>query len=201
MAITGAQICKNALKYKGYVYWYGGKGEKCTAALLTQLAIRYPKVYTTAYRIKCNADIAAGKSCIDCSGLVCKALGIDDISTYQMANDRRFVQYTGAPMNGMIVWKSSHVGIYYNGKVIEARGIDYDVTRNRAYKESDWQRVYAFTGATYKSTVGHTAEEYLIIAASVLQGKLGDGDARKKALESAGYDYDKVQNLVNLAME
>lgn len=35
------------------------------------------------------------------------------------------------------------------------------------------------------------------VAKEVVDGKWGNGDARKKALESAGYDYNKVQEAVN----
>ena len=35
------------------------------------------------------------------------------------------------------------------------------------------------------------------IADEVIAGKWGNGEARKKALEDAGYNYDTIQNLVN----
>lgn len=35
------------------------------------------------------------------------------------------------------------------------------------------------------------------VARDVIRGKYGNGDARKKALTAAGYDYDAVQALVN----
>lgn len=206
--MTGAGVCANALKYKGFVYWYGGKGQKCTSALLNSLAKTYPSVYTLIYRNKCKQDIAAGKSCIDCSGLVCRAYGIGDLSTYQMAKDGRFKKYTGTPLNGMIVWKPSHVGIYYNGKVIEARGIDWDVTTSRTYRKSDWTCVYTVEGVEYmaanKTTskkTAKTAVSYLQAAMDVINGKAGNGAERVNYLKSAGYDADIVQEIVNLAIK
>ena len=36
-----------------------------------------------------------------------------------------------------------------------------------------------------------------VIATEVLEGRWGDGDARKKALTKAGFNYDVVQREVN----
>lgn len=36
-----------------------------------------------------------------------------------------------------------------------------------------------------------------VIATEVLEGRWGDGDARKKALINAGFNYDVVQREVN----
>ena len=46
------------------------------------------------------------------------------------------------------------------------------------------------TDTSDKKTIDELAEE-------VIDGKWGNGDARKESLEKAGYDYDKVQNRVN----
>ena len=37
----------------------------------------------------------------------------------------------------------------------------------------------------------------LTVALEVIAGKYGVGDERKKALQSEGYDYDKIQRCVN----
>jgi len=44
-----------------------------------------------------------------------------------------------------------------------------------------------------------TASSYDVtkIARDVIAGKYGNGEARKKALEAKGYDYNKVQAEVN----
>lgn len=205
--MTGKDIVKTALKYKNYVYWYGGKAQKCTSVLLNTLSKLYPTIYTTNYINKCKADIKAGRYCIDCSGLVCKAYGIKDIGTYQMEKDLRFKEWKGTPLNGMIVWKRAHVGIYNDGKVIEARGVDYDVTSNRTYKKNDWEKVFYFEGINYATnakTPGNeskTPVEYLQAAIDTIGGKYGTGTARKTALKNAGFDADKVQNIVNVALK
>ena len=35
------------------------------------------------------------------------------------------------------------------------------------------------------------------VAFDVIDGKYGNGDARRIALQKAGYNYDTIQNLVN----
>lgn len=200
--MTGEQACQNALKYIKYVYWYGGKGQKCTQALLNTLARLYPRIYTANYINKCKADIKAGRYCIDCSGLVCHAYGIPDIGTYTMNTDKRFQEYKGTPKNGMIVWNPTHVGIYYNGNIIEARGIDYDVTMSRKYRPADWKKVFHVAGVTYTNNNAKTAKtavSYLLAAVDVLNGKAGNGAARVDYLSKLGYNADTVQELVNIA--
>lgn len=204
--LTGEQVVKNAYAMKQYVYWYGGSGQKCTQRLLNTLSQLYPSIYTTTYKDKCRQDIANGKYCIDCSGFACKASGLPHYSTYQMTYDSHFYQGSKYnPKNGAIVWRPTHCGIYFDGKVIttvtqphviEARGIDYDITDTRVYIAKDWQRVYYVKGIDYNS-IEKLDDEYDYAARMVIQGKYGNGTARKKKLEAEGYNYQRVQNLVN----
>ena len=197
--MTGNDIIKNALRCGNYVYWYGAKGEECTYKLLNTLSALYPGIYTTTYKQKCMADIRNGKCAIDCSGLVCLAYGISNISTYEMP--KHFTEYTGPIKNGMIVWRRNHVGLYYNGVVIEARGIDYDVTANRIYKKSDWERVYIKPDVNYDADMEHTPIDYLKTAIDVMQGIYGNGTMRKNLLEKRGFNYEKIQSIINISME
>lgn len=197
--MTGNDIIKNALLYKNCVYWYGAKGEQCTYKLLNILSALYPGIYTTTYKQKCMIDIRNGEHAIDCSGLVCRAYGISNMSTYDMP--KHFTKYTGPIKNGMIVWKQDHVGLYYNGMVLEARGIDYDVTDTRAYKKSDWERVYISPYVNYDSDMEHTPIDYLKTAIDVMQGIYGNGTMRKNLLEKRGFNYEKIQSIINIAME
>lgn len=50
------------------------------------------------------------------------------------------------------------------------------------------------TAVTEAATATKTIDE---IAKEVIQGKWGNGSARKKALTNAGYDYATVQKRVN----
>lgn len=197
--MTGNDIIKNALLYKNCVYWYGAKGEQCTYKLLNILSALYPGIYTTTYKQKCMTDIRNGEHAIDCSGLVCRAYGIGNMSTYDMP--KHFTEYTGPVKNGMIVWKQEHVGLYYNGVVLEARGIDYDVTDTRAYKKSDWERVYINPDVNYDADMEHTPIDYLKTAIDVMQGIYGNGTMRKNLLEKRGFNYEKIQSIINIAME
>lgn len=198
MVKTGKEAVEKALTYKSFAYWYGGKGQKCTDALLAGLSKSYSSIYTSTYRKKCREDIKKGKSCIDCSGLVCKAYGIADIGTYQIASDSRFLTWDGTPKEGMILWKWTHCGIYHDGYVIEARGKDYGVTATRKYKSADWMRVYYMKGVSYKTD--KTPTEILQAAIDTIAGRYSVGNARIIALEKAGFDPDQIQKLVNTAI-
>ena len=197
--MTGNDIIKNALWYRNYVYWYGAKGEECTYKLLNTLSTMYPGIYTTTYKQKCMIDIRNGKHAIDCSGLVCRAYGISNISTYEMP--KHFTEYNGPIKNGMIVWRRNHVGLYYNGKVLEARGIDYDITDTRTYKKLDWKRVYIKPDVNYDADMNHTPIDYLKTAIDVMQGIYGNGTMRKNLLEKRGFNYEKIQSIINISME
>lgn len=204
--LTGEQVVKNAFAMKNYVYWYGGSGQKCTYGLLNTLARQYPRIYTDTYKMKCRQDILNGKTCIDCSGFACMASGLPHYSTYQMVYDSHFYQGDKErPKNGAIVWRPTHCGIYYDGKVIttvsdgyviEARSIDYDVTTTRKYIPSQWQRVYYVKGIDYNS-IEKLDDDYDYAARQVIAGKYGNGDARRQKLTAEGYDYNRVQSLVN----
>lgn len=198
--MVASDIITKAKSYVGtYVYWYGGKGEKCTTALLSTLSKLYPNVYTTAYKALCNSDIREGKHCIDCSGLVCACYNVPMVGTAQF--DKYFKTYTGEIKNGMIVWRTGHTGIYYHGYVIEARGKMYGVTQNRKYKASEWTKVYYKEGVDYGMAKKRTAKEYLTCAQNVIIGAYGTGEIRKAAVNSDGYDYEIVQQIVNLAVK
>lgn len=200
MGLTGKEIATKAASYltDRYCYWYGGKGQKCTEALLNNFSALYPSIYTEGYKKKCREDIAAGKYCIDCSGLVCKAYRISDIGTYQMATDSRFKEWEKTPKNGMIVWRWTHCGIYYNGLVIEARGKNYGITAERKYNAEDWQRVLYMPSVTYDETV-KSPVDYVFAAWMTIKGKYGNGEERKSALTVDGYDPEKVQRIINEA--
>ena len=47
---------------------------------------------------------------------------------------------------------------------------------------------------------GSTKKSVTAVAKEVLAGKWGNGDARKKKLQAAGYNYNAVQKEVNRLM-
>lgn len=199
--MTGQEIVNRAFRYKNFVYWYGAKGQKCTDALLQQLSRLYPNIYTASYIAKCRKDIANYRWAVDCSGLVCLAYGIDQIGTSQMLGPFKVWHYS--PLTGMVCWRAGHCGIYYHGAVIEARGVDYDITASRKYDPKDWEKILYMPDVEYTGNMGkiRTVYEYLQAASEVLQGVYGTGEDRKKKLQAAGFNYQRVQNIVNAALK
>lgn len=200
--MKSSEIITKAKKYVGiYAYWYGGKGQLCSSALLNQLASLYPSIYTSTYITKCKKDIDAGKYCIDCSGLVCACYGIAHRGTEQFA--QVFNEWTDAPLNGMVLYRKGHCGIYCDGYVIEARGKDYGVTMSRPYVKTSWTKIYYSSAVDYSAgqETKRTAKEYLTCAINVIAGAYASGETRKAKVKAEGYDYDIVQTLVNNALK
>lgn len=67
---------------------------------------------------------------------------------------------------------------------IESAGYDYDAVQDRV------NEILEGAPSTPKKSIDELAQE-------VIRGDWGNGSDRRKALESAGYDYDAVQNRVN----
>ena len=161
---------------KGWVYWYGTCGYKCTTSLLNSKTKQYPQYYTDKRMSKYEKHVAQGKTCTDCIGLI-KSYAWDqdeDIDTI----DRKY-QSNGVPDNGakttynkatikgliktipeipgVLVWTKNqgHVGVYVGGGyVVEARGFSYNppVQRNKLSKR-------AFTHWGLHPYLEYTAEE------------------------------------------
>ena len=99
-----------------------------------------------------------------------------DISVW-VAQYYKECQYTGK----YDIWQYAS-----NGKV---SGISGNCDMNYLYNE-DIIKESGSTENTDKKSVDELAQE-------VINGKWGDGEARKKKLEDAGYNYNAVQNRVN----
>lgn len=118
----------------GYVYVYGYKGTKITAAQVKSLAKSYPSVFTSS--ILSMALKKVGKIGIDCSGFVNKAAGTNLGGSTEI-KDNFPVKYkisdTDHLVNGMGIWRQGHIAIVHvdkNGKasIMEAKGTAYDLT-------------------------------------------------------------------------
>lgn len=70
---------------------------------------------------------------------------------------------------------------------ITAAGYDYSVVQKRV------NELLSGTNSTSKKSIGEIAKE-------IISGKWGNGEARRSALENAGYDYNAVQTEVNRLM-
>lgn len=138
--MTPKEIHDNFLSLKDYVYWYGGKGERCTETLLSKLSSLYPKIYTKNYISLCRKDIEKGSHCIDCSGLVCKCVGVSNIGSWNIHD--QWEEMKDWISNGCVLWRSGHVGIFWNGKVLEAAGKSSGVDDHTIFKPDSWVKVF-----------------------------------------------------------
>lgn len=156
---TSAQLveyCKKVYASK-WVYWYGTYGLKCGEALYSSKRRQYPTHYTAARAAGYQRDIAEGRWCADCVGMIksffwkCGDLTAKpvygsnhcpDVSANGMI---ALCEKSGAIRNmpdepGLVVWKSGHIGVYIgDGYTIEMRGFDYDCVRRRV-KDGPWTK-------------------------------------------------------------
>lgn len=122
------------------------------------------------------AKIAVKTEC-DCSSLVrgcCIQAGIKDPGNFTTANEASKLIATGAFEDKVSVKSTTTL---YNGDILVTKTKGHTVVvvsgRARAVKSIDE------------------------IAKEVIDGKWGNGDARKSKLEAAGYNYDEVRTRVN----
>lgn len=146
--------CKN-FNTEDYVYIYGGKFTKITQQFINSMAKTYPAIYTQTYIKKCKNNI--GKIGVDCSGLVCKLAGLNEMNSTMMKNT---FEGSTEPFLGAIAWKQGHVAIVVNVngstiKVLEAKGIDYGVLF------SNYDKSY-FTKYLKAPTVNYEQKQYRI---------------------------------------
>lgn len=140
-----------------WVYWYGTCGYRCTDSLYKSKAKQYPTHYTASRKAGYMADIAAGKMCADCVGMikaffwlggdlngknVYKSNGCPDVSANGMIE---LCLETGPiksipDIPGLVVWKSGHIGVYIGGGyTIEERGFNYDCVK-RKVTDGPWTK-------------------------------------------------------------
>lgn len=115
----------------GYRYLYGGKGQNYTTALVNQLAKQNPSTYTASLKKEALKDADKGFKAIDCSGFICKALGIPNIGSAQLKSTAvQVLKVTKAnAKEGMVLWKSGHVAYVGDGlKIYEAKSTAADLT-------------------------------------------------------------------------
>lgn len=143
MKKTSIEILKWVEDHRTFVYWYGGKREKCTRALADRLKKENPSVWTDTYYTLAMLDVRAGRRCCDCSGFVCGAYGCPDIGTSKMCETFSVWPYT--PCAGMIAWKRGHCGIFlsdgWDSPIAEMRGLYYDFQSKRTFKEAGFTKV------------------------------------------------------------
>lgn len=131
----------------GQAYWFGTCCYACTQSLLERKAKQYPKSYADNRMNRYRADIATGKKCADCIGLIKGYYWARDDGTQVYGLDGRPDQGANGAYNaakvkgtiatlselpGLILWKSGHVGVYIgNGEAIEAKGFNYGIVKTK----------------------------------------------------------------------
>lgn len=118
----------------------------------------------------------------------CRSIGIEVVSAGE--------DFTSAQITALAALIADIKSRYSIGDVVR----HYDVTGKRCpapyVNNSKWNTLKAqITGGTVSKTTGTKAVEE--VAKEVIAGKWGNGDARKTALQNAGYDYATVQAKVN----
>lgn len=224
---TSNELAKKYCKDTVCRYVYGAKYEKHTTALVNKLAKAYPNMYTAAYKKKTLSDADKGYYGIDCSGFVCKVLGIPNVGSSQMKTTAVKVLKVSKEnaKEGMALWKSGHIAYVGEGlKVYEANGVDKDMEINTWEKRAkDFTYLLVVSGsylakhsddkqrqeavAYYKKYSGKSEKiDEVLKAVGVPKDCLGSWKNRKPIASKNGisnYEGTAVQNkkLIALAKE
>ncbi len=149
--VTREQAIKRAKECMGWHYIYGYKynDNPVTKAVIQRLAAENSQVFTDSYYDKAVKFI--GENAIDCSGLVCRALGIGDYGSYQFKEFHDNGTMQDVPWEelqpGDILWKQGHVGIVWQTSAsnpfpintIEAWTINYPVGMRTYQNHTVWK--------------------------------------------------------------
>jgi len=206
MTKTNSGLIEYCKAQVGLPYWYGTYGQTASEDLLKYKKFQYPKFYRYPLR---EFKEQFGMRVHDCAGLIkgylwsnspTAPVKYDPITDFNASGFYNRAKIKGSiasfpKVNGMLVFKGNksekyHVGVYCDGKVIEAKGHAYGVVITD-FKTGGWK---------------YWAQCHLIIndiksnediAKEVIEGKWGNTPTRKKLLEAAGYVYSDIQSLVN----
>ena len=196
------------------IYLYGSYGNTLSDAFINQKAKQYTYNISRQSIYKNCLKSSGTEYAFDCVGLIkaylwgghgnVKYNSKQDKSANGMLNAAKVKGKinTMPEIEGILVHMNGHIGVYVgNGYVIEC-------TPNKTFAKQDhkgggvcrtkltdrkWTSWCECPYITYEKNK-KTNEE---IAKEVLDGKWGNGTARKKALEKAGYNYNEVQAIVN----
>ena len=142
------------------------------------------------------------------------AAGVKYLNQYMTAKGYKVDKKTGQPGDVIFLNSNKHVGIIEevkDGKYITIEGNKSNKVARGSYGISS-STVYAICHPIYPLAVpelftsnqahapsdnsGYTAEE-IKVAKDVWKGKYGNGQTRRHNLAAAGYDYNRIQGLVN----
>jgi hypothetical protein len=154
---TNIGLVAFALGMVDCVYMYGNNGQIITEELIQAKARQYPDKYTAKKIKKLRRDI--GKRGIDCSTITDLYTGSDRsangwLLSAAISGDLNYDPAKGPiekipEIPGLTVHYDGHMGIYLgNGKVLEARGIDWDVVTTNI-EDRGWQHWARVPGVIY----------------------------------------------------
>lgn len=147
-----------ASDWLGQAYWYGTCCYDCTASLLERKAKQYPSAYPESRMSRYRADIATGKKCADCIGLIKGYLWTRDDGKMVYQLDGRPDKGANGMFNtatvkgtidtlpevpGMLLYHEGHAGVYIGGGwAIEAQGFSAGIIKTQVSKRN-WTHWYA----------------------------------------------------------
>lgn len=202
-----AQYCLAVFAAK-WVYWYGTVGYACTTSLYTRKKAQYPKHYTTKRESGYKADIANGRMCADCVGLIksffWKGGDINGANKYasngcpDKSADSLFAMCAEkGPIKsipdipGIVVHKPGHIGVYVGaGKTVEMKGFDSDCVKANVTEGpwTEWGKLPASMLA-YVSGEVQQPSDYKLGDRVLSNGSTGsDVCELQRILVSLGYD-------------
>ncbi len=199
-------LVKWAQAWLGQAYWYGTCCYDCTASLLARKAKQYPSSYPESRMSRYKADIAAGKKCADCIGLIKGYLWTREDGKLVYKLDNRPDKgangmFTAAKIKGaigtlpeipgLLLYHSGHAGVYIGGGwAIEAQGFSSGIIKTQVSKRN-WTHWYVCPYMDYLNTDGTAITEYAGMASAIVNRTLSYQEGKPMM---SGDDVKELQN-------
>lgn len=208
----------------GLPYWFGCFGQKGSEALYKAKKAQYPKYYTAkdyskqyGKKVHDCAGLIKGALWCDTPTGTPSYNSKEDYSAnmfFIKAVQKGSINTMPLGIAGLLVFKGNdkqknHIGVYIgNGKVVEAKGHSYGVVESSI--NSGWKYwgkcnlfEYGMIAAPAPAPApapakpsGFTPAE-IQAARDCINGRYGNGMARRNNLARAGFNYNRVQDCVN----
>ena len=208
---SGKQLAEFCLRVYGakWVYWYGTYGKKCSKSLYESKRKQYPSHYGDSRTSGYMKDIAEGRTCADCVGMIkaffWKGGDLDATPVYKTNNCPdvsangmiKLCEQTGAISTipdepGLVVWKDGHIGVYVgDGYTVEMKGFNYDCKKNKV-KDGPWVKWGRLPASMLAYTDEPTPEPEPVGERDLRNGDTGpDVQQMQQDLISLGYSCGK----------